>query len=175
MNDEANVPTWYSTILLFCVALSSFAVHYLNQSLENGYSRGNFWFGFGLVYCFLSIDEAARLHEFINYITATKWTYVYAPFAAIFFAITARYLVVTRREDKTLRNWIIGGLFIYGIGGLGLEFISYMIPLPSLLQFAAIILEEGLEMIGTIMVLTGCLLETRLLFLQQFKPLAEKT
>lgn len=131
--------------------------------------------GFGLVYCFLSIDEAARLHEFVNYITAIKWTYVYAPFAAIFFAISARYLVVIRREDKTLRNWVIGGLIVYAMGGLGLEFLSYLIPLSSFLQLIEIVLEEGLEMIGTIMVLTGCIREIRLLFHQQFRPLAEST
>jgi len=84
LNDEANIPTWYSTVLLFSVSLSSFIIFQMEQKFENIESGRRFWLGFGAVYFFLSLDEAARIHEFLNYLTSTKWVFLYAPFGMIF-------------------------------------------------------------------------------------------
>ena len=104
------------------------------------------------------MDEAARLHELINRVLHVKWVFVYAPFAGAFFMACVYYLF--KSKNRTLRNWIIGGLVVFATGGMGLELMKYLfkhqLPFRQYVEFAV---EEGLEMIGTIMVLTGCIQE----------------
>ena len=100
--------------------------------------------------------------------------FIYAPFAGAFFLICAYQLVES--NNKKLRNWILGGLVIYALGGLGGEYISYVFrPLPPLLQYLEFVLEEGLEMVGTIMVLTGCLQEVNRLWSLEHHEIASCT
>jgi hypothetical protein len=153
LNSEANIPTWYSTILLFmvsCLSLIIFAVK--DPSLP---SR-KFWLVMSAAYCFLSADESAMIHEAVaQYI---KWMYIYAVVAAAFLVYSIRNL--SKYHDATVRNWILGGMIVYGTGALGLETIWYIFkPLPPLLQEAEVFVEEGFEMAGTTIVLIGCLHE----------------
>jgi len=166
LDVEANVPTWYSTILLFSVSLSCISVYIQAQKACN---RDRFWRRFWLImgvgYGFLSLDEAARLHEVINVMLSTSWTFVYAPFAGVFFLLCVYYFAVVRGADKSLRNWILGGLIVYALGGLISEAIGYLYwPLPPVLYGLELVSEECLEMTGTIMVLRGCLQESMRLF-----------
>ena len=84
LDGEANIPNWYSTVLLFFVSLTSLGIYILSDNVSHLHLRG-FWLVFSGVYCFLSLDEAACLHEIIDIMTSIKWVYVYAPFAGIFF------------------------------------------------------------------------------------------
>ena len=74
VGGENNIPTWYSTILLFSVSLSCLAIYFFEHKvIRCDHSWHLFWLGFGGVYCFLSLDEAARLHEIIDKATSIKW------------------------------------------------------------------------------------------------------
>jgi hypothetical protein len=154
---EANLPTWYSTVLLFAVSLSSLGIYILSN--DHLHSR-KFWLIFSCVYCYLFIDEAACLHEIIDEVTPIKWVFIYAPFAAVFFMICVHQLL--NSTDKTLRNLILGGLIVYALGGLIGESISYLFSPLTPLTF---VLEEGLEMLGSIIVLMGCLRELNRLWI----------
>jgi hypothetical protein len=155
LDAEANIPTWYSTVLLFAVFLSSLGIYILNN--DHLYFR-KFWLVFSCVYCYLSIDEAARLHEIIDETAGVKWVLLYAPFAAAFFLMCVYHLL--NCSDKTLRNLILGGLIVYALGGLIGELIFYLFaPLAPGLQQLEFVLEEGFEMVGSIIVLMGCLRE----------------
>lgn len=161
LNAEANIPTWFSTVLLFSVSLCSLGIYILRKNTPQ---PRIFWLMFSGVYCFLSLDEAARLHEIIDVATSIKWVFVYAPVAGIFFIICAYHLI--KNENKTLRQWILGGLVVYATGGLFSEFIGYSFyPLSPLLQQAEFVIEEALEMIGTLIVLRGCLHELNRLWI----------
>lgn len=166
LDGEANIPEWYSAVLLFSVALSSLLIYLLGRDgIGRNYSWDKFWLGFAAVYCFLSLDEGARLHEILDSATPVKWVYAYAPFAAIFFVVCAFYFMVIRKGEKGVRNWVLGGLIVYALGGLVSEAIGYLLrPLPHAIQQAEFVIEEGFEMIGTIMVLMGCLQELRRLY-----------
>ena len=161
LDTEANIPTWYSTILLFLVSLCSLIVYRIRVNGITRSERGNaFWLFLAIVYCFLSMDEAARIHEFIHGYTCIKWFYTYAPFGALIFIITAVYFSVIRSNYKDLRIWILGGLICYASGGLVAEFLShYFSPLSPVLQQVEFMFEEGMEMFGTSMVLMGCFTE----------------
>ncbi len=161
LDKEANIPTWYSTILLFAVSFSSYLIYYFQNKIPGEKKRfSKFWLNFSLVYCFFSLDEAARIHELIDKMISVKWIYFFAPFAAAFFIYCFIYFSTVNPGNKILRNWMIGGLIIYALGGMGFEAIDHIFrPLPPLIQNLEYAFEEGLEMIGTSMVLTGCIIE----------------
>ncbi len=158
LDREANVPTWYSTILLFSVALTSITIHFLKNKSSNQ-NRRFFWLGFSAVFCYLSLDEAAQLHEPLTQWTSFKWVFVYAPFFGMFFLLCVYYLLWIKNDNRTSGYLIIGGLVVLSIGGMVCELISHLYDLPDTLQVIEFVLEEGLELIGTIIVLMGCLHE----------------
>ena len=157
LDAEANIPTWFSTLLLFCVSLTSFILYNFRNKLKIDTSMHTFWLVMSAAYCFLSLDEAARIHEVIDAILHIKWIYIYAPLAGIFFMTCVYFLVIINKDvnSKNLRNWIIGGLLIYALGGLGGETYDYFVHSSSV----EVVFEEGLEFLGTIMVLIGSLQE----------------
>lgn len=155
LDREFNIPTWYSTILLFSVSLCSLGIAW--RTAEPVSAR-RFWGLFGLVFGFLSLDEGACVHEALGMAWKVKWIYFYAPFAAVFFLASAWYLI--KGGHRVLWPWILGGLLVYALGGLLGEAVSYWLrPLPEGWQQFEFVWEEGLEMAGTILVLSGCLRE----------------
>jgi hypothetical protein len=170
INLEANIPTWYTTVLLFSISMTSLLIYFLNLRLpRRNIFEGVFWLFFAGVYCFLSIDEAAMIHEIIDDTTSVRWFFVYAPIVGSFFLVNAYYFIVSRKDDLNLRNWILGGLIVYGLGGLGAEWAGYAANIKSEYRIIEFIVEEGLEMIGSIMVFMGCLYEVNNKFLKVFQ------
>ncbi len=166
LNAEANIPTWYSTILLSSVALISLGV-YRSKRDSRPFER-YFWLGFCLIYFFFSLDECAQIHEIIDNHTNIKWVTIYAPFSGTFFAMCAYYFCIIRKDDKRLRYWIVGGLVVFAAGGMGFEMADYIgqrhnCVSPTLDQVETMC-EEGLELLGTSMVFVGCLLELSLYY-----------
>jgi hypothetical protein len=165
LDAEANIPTWYSTILLFMVAQAGLFIYLrARQRAGAGILARHFWLGFTLFYAFLSLDDTARIHEILDSpAVRIKWFYVYAPFTALFFVICVYQLFWKRRAKGETALWILGGLVIYALGGMGMEALNYFFPIPDFWARISIMVEEGLEMICTIGVLTGCLTELDLL------------
>jgi len=155
IDKEANIPTWFSTVLLFTISITAFVIYWLERNFEKSHRWRYFWIIFAAFYAFLSFDEAAMFHELIYKITRIKWIFLYAPFAGIFFLLTVYYLVIIRKYNKNILFWIIGGLMVFAFGGLFMEFVSYAGRLVPFLQQIEYILEEGGEMLGSIMVLMG--------------------
>jgi hypothetical protein len=105
----------------------------------------------------LSLDEAASLHEKLDFFLA-KWIYVYAPIAGVFFIFCIYYLIKIGNRNLTIK--LISGLIIYASGGLACEMFSYIFePLPPVIQEIEFVAEEGFEMIGAVLILLGCLEE----------------
>ena len=155
LDGEANVPSWYSTIMLFSISLISL---YMYFKRFYGYIYRRFWMFYSCVFCFLSLDEAARCHEFISLVTSIKWVYIYIPFYIIFYFICFYHM--TKLNSPKFFRLLLLGLLIFGCGGILFEFISYLyFPLSSKLQQIEYVLEEGLEMLGVLMILTGFLNE----------------
>jgi len=166
IDAEANIPTWFSTILLFMISLTAFFIYRLGSGQLEVRSRWHkIWLGLGILYLFLSLDEGAQIHELINRLTDVKWVFIYAPVTGLIFLVCLYYFVVIRGSDSVLRNWVIGGLVVFALGGMVVEWYTYTYQLPYALRQIAFVAEEGFEMIGTTMMLTGCLRE----FNQQFE------
>jgi len=155
LDSEGNIPTWYSTVLLFAVSFCSLGISVLSYGHRHSQK---FWLVFSCVYCYLSMDEAASFHEYFGNIFFFNWVFVYAPFALAFFVLCVYHLL--KCGNKTLRHWILSGLIVYALGGMGCELIARLYrPLPPFLYKIEVIMEEGLEMTGSIIVLMGCLRE----------------
>jgi len=155
LDKEANVPTGFATVLLFSVSIFSLTIYILGRNIRTDTSWHLFWLVFSAAFCFLSLDEASRVHEGIDNVFHIKWIYLYIPFAAVFFIVCTYYLIVVNK-NKTLTYWILGGLIVYALGGLLCETISFYFYSGK----AEVVFEEGLEMLGSIMVLTGCVQES---------------
>lgn len=153
LDAEANIPTWFSTVLLFAISMSSILIYRLSPKDRPAQS---FWLIFSLIYGFFSLDEAARIHELID--PALKWVYVYAPLFGAFFFVCACHF--GKDGPPSPRRWILGGLMVFALGGMGGEWVSHLLnPLPYGLQQLEFVFEEGLEMLGSILVLVGCWME----------------
>jgi len=169
INDESSIPTWYATILLFLVAIVSYCIYHLEKKAQIKRPWLWFWLFFAIIYCFLSIDEGSVIHESIDNFTTFKWITFYAPVTFLFFLVCAFNFIIIRKEDRPLRNWVIGGLIVYAIGGLGCECLSFIFPLNFAWQHVEYVAEEGFEMLGSSMVLMGCLYEINRIFQKNYQ------
>jgi len=157
LDKEANVPTWFSSMLLFSISATAIIIYFTGQIRSSAYYlQRSFWIIFSSVFLFLSLDEAAQFHEIIDKSFSVKWVFVYAPLAGVFFLLCLYFLIVVERDEHVVRRWIIFGLFFYALGGLFSEYISYKFSLPDALQQLEYVVEEALEILGAIMVLMGC-------------------
>ncbi len=154
MDQESTIPTWFSTVLLFAVSVSTYFIYILGRENKEYSVWPSFWLAFSIVYCFLSMDEASILHEMITFGINIKWIWIYAPFAGIFFIVCAYFLLIINK-NKVLANWILGGMIIYSLGALISEAVNFYLYSGRI----EVAIEEGLELLGTIIVLTGCLKE----------------
>lgn len=155
IDGEATVPAWYATILLFSVALCSIVIHVLQQRKKPDAKWPYHWLIFATAYFFFSLDEAARIHEALETRLHLKWIYIYAPFAAVFFAYCAYYLAFVE-SDKQLSRWVLCGITLFGLGALGMEAWTYFFYSASS-ELAEAMIEESMELIGTTVVFIGCL------------------
>ena len=161
LDQEANVPTWFATALLLAVALCAFALHRAQEETRPGRCFARlFWLGFSFVYVFFSLDEAAGFHEMSVHWAGPIRFALFAVVAGAFFAACVYDFLVLRREARHLAGWILPGLGIYFLGAIGLETLNaFLSPLIANFTNLEIIAEEGMELLGTILVLTGCLAE----------------
>lgn len=155
LDSEATVPAWYSSALLLCVSLCAAGLYLMRRDSAPRPTIRLFWLVFAAAYLYLSIDEAARIHEALEERLRVKWIYLYAPFAAAFLIYCANYLTRIESYPK-VRLWILGGILVYGLGALGAEAMLYFFYSSSV-EPLEVVVEESLEMIGTSMVLVGCL------------------
>jgi len=161
LNQEANVPTWFAAALLLAVALCAFALHRAQEERQPGRCFARlFWLGFSVVYAFLSLDEAAGFHEMsVHWAGPIRFVF-FAVVAGVIFAACVYNFLVLRREARHLAGWILPGIGIYFLGAIGLETLNaFLAPLIANITSLEIIAEEGMELLGTILVLTGCLAE----------------
>lgn len=166
INRESSIPTWYSSSLLLTCA-GVLAVIALGKRASGG-PFVRHWAGLAVIFLYLSIDEAAAIHEkFTIPLEATfdtggyltfAWVIVGAPLALLF---ALAYLKFLFHLPPFIRNRVALAGVLYVGGALVIESISanqwYWGGGTSLLYSAIGTVEELFEMWGTILFLYALL------------------
>lgn len=168
LDQEGNIPTWYSSLtLLLCAVLSSF-IGMAKKRLRDPHARG--WLALSLLFLYLSIDEASAIHEIISdgLDYTMQWTeeiffyytwIVLAIVGVVILAVASRKLLA--ELPVTIRNRFVLGAALYVGGALVLEVIgNYYEEIygwPNVVYFAFVNLEELFEMSGVAVLICALL------------------
>lgn len=156
LGEEGNIPTWFSSLLLGSAALACLGAAILSRSAGRAFAKT--WVFLGVLFVFLSADEASQIHEltvaplrrvhqsqFLRYI---GWVLPYAALALLLSLVLLRFW--WRLPAKTRILTALSAV-LYVFGAIGMELItgyySRNVPgRPLLPLFVAA--EEILEMVG---------------------------
>ena len=178
LGGEKNVPTWFTSILLFgCASLLWYLARHHRQL---GTKRDYYWVGLASIFAFLSLDSVATLHDFtleqplVNTLQTRgfflfPWVIVGWIFVAVFGLI---YFNFWRRLPPRSRTLFLVAAVLYIGGGLVLEMVSaYMMDYlhnDLLLRGAVATIQEMAEMIGLVVFIYGLLIHIN--WLQEKPP-----
>ncbi|MDT8428316.1 MAG: hypothetical protein RQ757_06080 [Pseudomonadales bacterium] len=156
VDEENNIPTWYSSIALFLAALLLLLLASEKKATRDPFSI--YWLGLSAGFLLLSLDEMAGLHESLNSVTESSWA-VYGAGLVIIVAIAyLRFLY--HLPTRTAVQFILSGAVFLG-GAIGVELYTepylYNDALDTLAYNLWTPVEEGMEMFGVILFINALL------------------
>jgi len=171
LDQEFNIPAWFSSIQLFLIGIIFFLI--ARRTDSSGHPSALFLLSVGVVFVFLSADEIGSIHEKLTLVVSNiewwpkfkgghgAWIPLYLGLCLIFFFTTYREFKAmwTYFQPETLI--IATGIAVFLFGAVGLEIVSYQFlreGAPPLLYLAEVALEEFLEMSGGSLILCGTML-----------------
>ena len=129
VDAEANVPTWLSTALLLTAGLALWGAGVVARRSGDRWHRH--WTFLAVVFCYLSLDELAQIHERLSRIVARVlpthgflafgWVLVAAPLVAALGLAYLRFLAALWHPVGRL--FVLAGAVYVG-GALGVEMLS---------------------------------------------------
>jgi hypothetical protein len=159
LNNENNLPTFFSALLLLVCSLLLFVIASFRKSA--GQPAG-YWLGLALIFLFLSIDEDASIHEVLivplRTMLEVSGPFYYAwviPYGLVVLAIGVAYIPFLFRLPRDIRRLIVIAGSLYVSGALGVELIEGWYyaahdETEDLVYELLVTFEESLEMLGTI-------------------------
>lgn len=156
VDEENNIPTWYSSIALFLAALLLFLLARGKSDNRDPFSI--YWIGLSAGFLLLSLDEMAGLHESLNTVTESSWA-LYGAVVVIIVAIAyLRFLY--HLPTRTAVQFILSGAVFLG-GAIGVELYTepylHNDALDTLAYNLWTPVEEGMEMFGVILFINALL------------------
>lgn len=170
LDREHNLPTWYSSIQWFCIAVVLGLFAQRNFRL----SRRGSWLLvlFPLVFLALSLDEVAQIHERLGHLSdkiffhTNSRTDTVLPKTGIwmlaiglpFLAFFAVLIHVTRpyfRATPGALAKIALGMAIMLTGAAGIETLSNFVTPGSIYDMLEVLAEETCELLGSTVILWG--------------------
>ena len=156
LNEEANIPTFFSALGLL---LSSILLFIISKKYQLKDYLRKFWLSMALIFFYLSLDEIAMFHEkiyrisnflHINFGLPLVWYAPYSVFLIFLFILLIKDFLKLAKD--TQKRFLISFL-IYFFGAVILEHIGnncYFIDFYCSLRLQTFIynLEEFLELIG---------------------------
>ena len=157
VNDENNVPAWYSSSALLLASILLGIIGYTKKTAGDQYAFH--WKALAIIFLFLSVDEAASLHEALNDVLyglfPTKgyfyfiWVIPAMAFVLVLLLVNLRFLA--HLPAKTRYQFLIAGtIFIFGAIGLEMMAGPYENNYDSIGLVFLITVEEFFEMIGIV-------------------------
>ncbi len=167
LNEEANIPAWFSSVLWLAAVLLALAVFRLHR--ERGVPYAGYWFGMVPLFLLMSLDEAGQLHETFGSMIGRRmegqaildvtyaWVVLGLAVVALIGMLYLRFLLRCRPEVRRLLV-LSAGLFL--TGAVIVESIGAAVESGRLAGFPLglswtwmIIAEEMLEMMGVILLI----------------------
>jgi len=158
--EEGNITAWFSSLtLLFSAILLGFIAQ-AKRSEANSFAKQ--WNILSIVFIYLSLDEAARIHEIIilplrkffnlSGIFHYSWVIIAIPLLLFFLIYFISFLKIL--PVKTRNYFILSG-FVFVSGALGLEMLSGYLLTSDIVRgliynSISITIEEFLENIGIV-------------------------
>lgn len=154
-NHEQNIPSFYSSLVIFLCSLLLFVISALRKKTGKDFWL---WLGLGFIFLFLSVDEAASIHEI--FVGITKRTFNLSgyfnfawvlPYGLAVAALAVIYTPFLRDLPGHTRMLFLVSGAVYVGSAIGLEMIAgnSLEHDVTLGQYAAFYtVEELLEMLG---------------------------
>jgi hypothetical protein len=163
---EGNVPTFFSTMVLLAAAALLYAI--ACGEAAQGSRRARPWRILSYVFLYLSLDEAAELHELCRHIPRSwlphwgilYWQWVVVGVVGVVAFVLGSWRFMRRLPRDTRTRFLVAGAIVVS-GALGLEMVGASIfPLPGSDLYVVIeqTLEEFLELLGVICFINALLL-----------------
>ncbi len=151
LDEENNLPTWYSGFLLLVVSVFLWLCGRRKRADADPWFGQ--WYALAVGFLLLSVDEVAGVHETINSITETSWAIPGGILALMIGLGFTPFLISLPRRTAGL--FVLAG-GIYLVGAVGIEIFGT--DAGDTLEYSmATLLEEGLEMLGVILFLHALL------------------
>ena len=163
---EHSIPTYVSVMNLFLASALVFVVYLYERSRGNPGTRN--WLILSLLFLYLSVDEAIRIHESFarlhdilvekDLMSPILETHQWLPFGVLFLIGCAIILVPLFKQlpRDTLRRFLLAGI-IFVSGALGFEYLGAVMLETGFVEsrlepayLARRLFEEGLEMYGVV-------------------------
>lgn len=159
-NLEANLPTYFSSLVLLGNAILLAMIAYGQKSIgDNKYWK---WLGLAFIFCILSIDEMIKIHDHfrspMEKLFNTSGILYYAwfiPYGIVTIILGIAYYKFFMRLPKPILKLFIISAVLFISGAIGLEAISGMYDekygQDNLGYYSLYTVEELLEMFGSIL------------------------
>jgi hypothetical protein len=169
LDGEANLPTWFSSIQWFCVAALFWL--FAQRAWRRGSRRYLALLALPAVFLAFSLDEVATLHESLGGVldriivnrprldtalpeTGFWFVLIGVPFVIAFIVL----LILVRPAFAGARpafTKLGAGMAVFLLGAIGAEALSNFVVRDTPLGAIQVMVEEGLELIGSTIVLWG--------------------
>lgn len=119
LDEEQNVPSWFSGAQLLLAAALAFALATAYRRVAPADARA--WSASAAVLVAASLDEIAGIHETVNSLIVMSWA---IPFGILALVVAALFLPFVRRLPPPTRNGIIVSGALYFTGAIVVELIT---------------------------------------------------
>jgi hypothetical protein len=152
LDEEESFGTWFNSGILLVAAVLLMNQARIVRAESGAWYRS--WWVLGIGFVFLSVDEIAGMHEFMNTMMGdTPWTVVGFPILVL---VALAYLpFLWHHRGRTALLLLLAGA-IYGGGAVGVEHFTDS-DVNSLHYNMWTALEEGMEMMGVIVLIYALL------------------
>ncbi|MDN5849166.1 MAG: hypothetical protein L0H63_05935 [Nitrococcus sp.] len=159
LDGEQNVPTWFSSMLLFTTAQLLCVIGITAHAQQRRFAWH--WLALAGIFAFMSMDEVSAFHELLI-VPVREWLHLGGVFyfawvlpAMVLCAILAIiYLPLVRSLPAQFRWGVVLAGAIYLAGAIGMELIGGAIAdsygLPNFAYFLSTTIEETLELLGIV-------------------------
>ena len=152
VDEENNLPTWFSGFLLSIVAACVWLCARRKRSDRDSWQVH--WYALAFGFLLLSLDEIAGLHETINSLIDMNWA---IPGGILTVGIGLSFVQFLRKLPfSTGMLFLVSGALYVG-GAVGMELVGAPIDADTLSYNLITAVEEGLEMAGALLFLYSLL------------------